>query len=251
MLKKKILLIGGSGNLGTEILKSGLFANIHYPKRKVFNLLNLEGMKKFLYKNNFEIIINCASLARVKDCESNISLAIDNNILGILNLVKAIQEYEKKLKKKILLIHISTDAVYPSLKGNYREDSKLGPYNVYGWSKLASEFLVRILDKIVIIRTRFYNKKSIKYRYSATDIFTSQSEISSMPKYIYYLIKDKFLGIINVGDSKNSDFKIYKKINQNLRPFKRKNLIKILGFEIAKDASLNLQKFNNIKKKYE
>ena len=72
-----------------------------------------------------------------------------------------------------------------------------------------------------------------------------------MPKHIYYLIKDKFLGIINVGDSKNSDFKIYKKINQNLRPFKRKNLIKILGFEIAKDASLNLQKFNNIKKKYE
>ena len=250
-MNKKILLIGGSGNLGSQIIKSGLYTNIHYPSRKKLDLRKLEGMKKYIRKNNFNIIINCASLARVKDCEKNISLTIDNNILGTLNLVKAIQDYEIKKKKKIVLIQISTDAVYPSLKGNYRENSKLGPYNVYGWSKLASEFLVRVLQKVIIIRTRFYKKNLIKYKYSANDIFTSQIDISLMPKYIYYLIKDKFFGIINIGDSRKSDFKIYKEIKPNLKPFKRKDLLKNLGFEIAKDASLNLNKFNKIKKKYE
>ena len=250
-MNKKILLIGGSGNLGSEIIKSGLYTNIHYPSRKKLDLRNLEGMKKYIRKNNFNIIINCASLARVKDCENNKSLTIDNNILGTLNLVKAIQDYEIKKKKKIILIQISTDAVYPSLKGNYKENSKLGPYNVYGWSKLASEFLVRVLEKVIIIRTRFYKKNLIKYKYSANDIFTSQTDISLMPKYIYYLIKDRFFGIINIGDSKKSDYEIYKKIKPSLKVFKRKNLIKNLGFEIAKDASLNLKKFNKIRKKYE
>ena len=110
-MNKKILLIGGSGNLGSQIIKSGLYTNIHYPSRKKLDLRNLEGMKKYIRKNNFNIIINCASLARVKDCENNKSLTIDNNILGTLNLVKAIQAYEIKKKKN----RINTDIYRRSL----------------------------------------------------------------------------------------------------------------------------------------
>ena len=36
--------------------------------------------------------------------------------------------YQSHHKKKIKLIHISTDGVYPSTKGNYFENSKLKPY---------------------------------------------------------------------------------------------------------------------------
>ena len=48
-----------------------------------------------------------------------------------------------------------------------------------------------------------------------------------------------------------SDYKLYKQSNFNLKPFKRRDLIKKLNFKIAKDASLNLKLFNKIKKKYE
>lgn len=251
MINKKILLIGGSGNLGSSILKSKLFKSILSPSRKDLDLQNYKKIEKILYKHNFDLIINCASLARMRLCEKNISEAINNNIQGTLNLVKNILNFKLKKKKNIKLIYISSDAVYPSTKGNYKENSDLGPYNTYGWTKLSAEYLVKTLDDFVIIRTRFYDKKKLKYRYSASDVFTSQIDINLVSIYLSYIIKENFKGVINIGRNKISDYKLYKNFIPKLKAFKRKNLVKKLNFEIAKDSSLNLNLFNKIKKKYE
>jgi len=248
---KNILLIGGSGNLGSEIIKSNIFKNIYAPSKKKLNLLDKKRIKKILKTKKFGLIINCAFLARMKYCEKNPGKAIENNVKGTFNLVNEILDYQKRYRKKIKIIHISSDAVYPSTKGNYSEDSKLGPYNVYGWTKLASEFLVKMIGDYIIIRTRFYKKSLIKYKFSADDIYTSQIEISYLPKYINYLIKENYQGVINIGNKKKSDYEIYKNINKKLKSFKRKDLLKKLKFNIAKDASLKLSKFNKIKSKYE
>ena len=247
MKKNKILLIGGSGNLGNKIIESNLFKDLYAQKKKILNLLNSSQIFSILKKKNINTIIHCASLARMKECENDIAKTINNNILGTYNLVKAIIE----LKKKIKIIYLSTDAVYPSVRGNYKENGYLGPYNNYGWSKLSAEFLIRMISDHIIIRTRFYDRDKINYRFSASDIFTSQIEIRSLVKYIYYLILDNFIGTINIGDKRVSDFKLYKKIKPKLKSFKRKDLIKKLNFKIAKDASLNLTTFNKIKKNYE
>ena len=37
---KKILLLGGSGNLGRAIIKSRLFKFLYYPSRKKLNILD-------------------------------------------------------------------------------------------------------------------------------------------------------------------------------------------------------------------
>ena len=247
-MNSKILLIGGSGNLGSEILKSNLFKNIYAPPKKKLNILYTHQIRDTLKKINPKTIIHCASLARMKECEKDKSSAINNNVLGTLNLIKQILEFQKI---NIKLIYISSDAVYPSIKGNYKESSELGPYNVYGWTKLSAEFLVKILSNYIIIRTRFYNKEKINYKFSASDIFTSQIDIKKLPKYIKYLLKENYIGEINVGGKKISDFSLYKRIKPKLKAFKRKNLIKSLKFKIAKDSSLNLRNFNRIKKKYE
>ena len=44
----------------------------------------------------------------------------DINLIGVINLVDEIKKYDKNIK----LIHISSDGVYPSLKGNYSEKVK-------------------------------------------------------------------------------------------------------------------------------
>ena len=251
MKKKKTLLIGGSGNLGLQIIKSKIFKNIYAPKKVFLNLLNPKQINRIFKKNKITTIINCASIARMKECEKNVGKAINNNIEGTYNLVKAILEYQKKSKKKIKLVHISSDAVYSSIKGNYKENSNLGPYNNYGWTKLSAEYLIKMIENSIIVRTRFYNKEVIKYKFSASDIFTSQVEVSLLPKYINYLLKENYSGVINVGGKKKSDFQIYKKINPKLKKFKRKDLINKLKFKIAKDSSLNLKIFNKIKNKYE
>ena len=244
---KKILLIGGSGSLGETIVKSGYFKSLYFPPKKDLNLLNKKSIRKTLNKNNFYLLINCAAMARIVDCERNPSKAIKVNIGGTYNLIKEVIMYQKKNKKKIKFLHISSDAVYPSLKGNYSEKGFLGPYNVYGWTKLASEFLVMTLKNYVIIRTRFYDKKKIKFKKSATDLFTSSVEINDLVKKIKIIISKNFSGIVNVGTKRHSDYAVYKKIKGDLQPCKRKDIMKNLNVNLAKDSSMNLNVFKKIK----
>ena len=245
---RKTLLIGGSGNLGLAIIKSGFFKNLYSPKKKNFNLSSRESIRKALNKNKFDLIINCAAMARILECEKNVSEAININIGGTFNLVKEILNYEAKYRKKVKLIHMSSDAVYPSLGGNYSEKSNLGPYNVYGWTKLASEFLVEFIDKHVIIRTRFFVKEKIKFKKSASDIFTSNIEVNDLVKKIKMIALKNYVGIVNVGSKRHSDYVAYKKYKVNLKPCKRKDIIKNLKVNLAKDSSMNLSLFNKVKK---
>ena len=92
--KKKILLIGGSGTLGSSIIKSKIFNNIEAPEKKNLNLLKSSSIKKYLNKK-YDLIINCAAMARMKDCEKNSFKAVKINIFGTLNLVKEIINYRK------------------------------------------------------------------------------------------------------------------------------------------------------------
>ena len=97
---KKTLLIGGSGNLGSAIIKSKLFKNLYYPKKRDLNLLKRNNIKRILKKYKFGLIINCAAMARIVDCEKNPKKAIKINIDGTSNLVEEILSYEATYKKK-------------------------------------------------------------------------------------------------------------------------------------------------------
>ena len=243
---KKVLLIGGSGTLGSSIVRSNIFKNLDFPNKKNLNLLNKSSISKFL-KKEYDLVINCAAIARMKTCEKKPIKAIKVNIFGTLNLVKEIINYENRYKKKIKLIHISTDGVYPSIKGNYSETSTTKPYNVYGWTKLCSEIFVKMLGNYIVIRTRFFDKTKIRFSTAAIDIFTSMIEVKSLVKEIKNISLSKFVGIINVGGKRRSDFLNYKKFKKNIRPCKRKDIVKNLSFEIAKDASMNLYLLKKVK----
>ena len=70
--------------------------------------------------------------------------------------MKAISISEKKFNTKILLIHISTDAVYESIHGNYREIDKCRPQNIYGKSKLMGEKYVKKLKNYIYGNKRYH-----------------------------------------------------------------------------------------------
>ena len=91
-------------------------------------------------------------------CEKYKDKSYAVNVLGVQNLREIILKIKER---KIKLIQISSDAVYPSIKGNYSENSKLKPYNYYGKTKFFSEKIVKKLDDFIIIRTRFFNKKKL------------------------------------------------------------------------------------------
>ncbi len=243
--KSKLLIIGGSGNLGKAFQNNTFFKNSYFPSKKKLNLFKKSDIKKFLSENKIKIIINTAALARMRECEKNRSLAYKTNVIGCQNLVDII-----KLKyKSIKLIHISTDGVYPSIKGNYKETSKLKPYNYYGRTKLEAERIVKKLSNCLIIRTRFFNKDKIKFNTAAYDSFSSAIEVKILVNIVKVLIKKNISGIINVGGKRISDYLLYKKYNRNIKKCKRSEIQDKIKFKISKDASLNCNLLKKILKK--
>ena len=98
-VNKKVLLIGGGGTLGSSIVKLKIFKDLDAPPKKKLNLLKRISIKKTL-KEEYHLIINCAAIARMKECEKNPNKAINVNVFGTLNLVKEIMSYEAISKKK-------------------------------------------------------------------------------------------------------------------------------------------------------
>ena len=103
------------------------------------------------------------------------------------------------------------------------------------------------MKNYIIIRARFFDKRNIKYNTAATDIFTSAMEVENLVKEIKNIYLTKFTGVINVGKRRSSDFENYKKFKPKIKPCKRKDIVKNLDFEIAKDASMNLNLFKKLK----
>ncbi len=245
-LKDNILLLGGSGTLGKAIIKSKLFKKLKYPSKKKLNILNQAKIENFIKKNNINIILHCAALARVKECEKNKKKAFKVNVIGTKNVVNAVLNCSKFSKQKIKILFISSDGVYPSTKGNYKETDKLKSYNYYGLTKIKAEKFVRKLKYFIIIRTRFFDKKKIKFKYSATNIFTSSLEVNKLVNYIYKIQKKNFNGILNIGRNKISDYDNYKKYLKNIKPCDKKEIFSQVNFKLATDASLNLNKLKKI-----
>ena len=99
-MKLKILLLGGSGNLGSKIIKSNFFTNLKSPSKRKLNILDKTGIEKFLIKHEINLIIHCAAIARVKDCEGNKNMAKKININGTKNIISAILKIKKFIIEK-------------------------------------------------------------------------------------------------------------------------------------------------------
>jgi len=245
-VKNNVLLLGGSGTLGSSIIKSGFFKKILFPRSKELNILNQKQLEKYFLKHNIKLIIHCAALARVRDCETNKKKAFKINVQGTSNIVRTILKLNKNYNKKIKLIFISSDAVYKSCDGKYKETDKLLAYNFYGTTKIKGEKLVKKLKRYIIIRTRFFDKKNIKFKRYAYNIFTSSLEVEKLAEYIFKLVQKKFNGTINIGRNKISDFKLYKKFKKTIKSCDKSEIIENLNLKIATDASLDLSKMKKV-----
>ncbi len=236
---KSILLTGGTGQLGQAIKNSGFFPSLLTPSRQVFDITKPETIEKYFSENKIYAVIHCAALARMAECEKNPLKAIEANIIGTGNMVMEVIKKEKISNISIRFIHISTDGVYPCSRGNYSEQGETIPYNKYGWTKLGAECLVNLLSNFCIIRTSFFNPKNIRFDCSATDIFSSKIPIDYLAKAIAVMLKSDFIGTINIGGEKKSDYERYKEFKPSLRPCTREDILKGFHFKIAHDSSLN------------
>lgn len=145
----KILLLGASGQLGTDLVKALSGHQLVAPARQSLDLLQFDRVRRVLQSERPRVVINTAAFHRVDDCESRVSTAFEVNGEAVRNLALAARDIEA------VLVHYSTDYVFDGVAGRpYLESDLARPLNVYGASKLAGEHLLAsVWEKHVLIRT--------------------------------------------------------------------------------------------------
>ena len=148
MNKKKIIVTGGSGDLGQALipkLVSDGFNCISISKKSSGNKLvknikcditNFRKLNLVINKFKPDIIIHLAGLTGNIACETNPKKAFLTNVFGTLNILKS----SIKLKPKI--IFISTGEIYGKTKNKVNENALPKPVNIYGITKMLSENLI-------------------------------------------------------------------------------------------------------------
>ncbi len=231
----KIIFLGGNGRFGKIFKKFSKIKSILYPNKKELDILNTNSIKNYLVKNKPKILIHAAGLSRPMDIhEKNIIQSINKNIIGTCNLVKACSSY------KVKIIYLSTSYVYPGIRGNYKENDSLLPYNNYAWSKLGGECAVQMYKNSLIIRLSMTEKPFI-HKHAFNDLITNfmfhEDVVKIFPKLI------KLNGIINVGGKSQSVFSFAKKHNKKIKGVKHSKFIKT---KIPLNHSMNLKKLKKI-----
>ena len=160
----RILVTGSSGMLGkdiVEILSNNINCSVYGFSRTVNprfsdahqvigDLTNLEFLSSSLDKINPDVIVHCAAIVNVDECETNKRVAevLHRDITAILARYKS---------RSTRFIYISTDSVFDGQKGNYTEEDMPNPINYYAKTKRDGEIVVLENNhNAVVIRTNIY-----------------------------------------------------------------------------------------------
>lgn len=152
MKRKKIIITGAYGQLGSECRKIMSAAYDVYPfSKKELDIRDMDRVNSVVGDIRPHVILNCAAYTDVDGAESNKDIAEEVNVKGVANLAKVASNYGAKI------IHISTDYVFDGRKEipkAYTEYDQPSPISVYGDTKLEGEEQVRnICHNYIILRT--------------------------------------------------------------------------------------------------
>lgn len=163
----KILVTGGGGYIGAHFInrlkghevlvvdnfcqgRNNVIKGIKYEEYDIRDGFNLVQIFKAFKP---DVVVHYAAVANVPDSVANPFKYYDNNILGGLNVLGAMQA--SGCKK---IIFSSTAAVYSGSDAPLTEDSPTNPTNPYGHSKLMFEQILKDYNKA-------YGIESISFRY--------------------------------------------------------------------------------------
>jgi len=196
LYNKTILIFGGSGSLGNELIKRYLKNNIIYiysrdenkhwkmsllyknnPKLKfiIGDIRDFNKVKQSLLRVNPNIIIIASALKHIDRCEFESNESIDTNLIGTQNIVNSIEELK--------LEHLETTCFIST-------DKACSPVNVYGMCKALSETLV-------IEKAKYIKKgKFVVVRYgnvlnSRGSIIPILKEIGENKDYSFFKLTDE------------------------------------------------------------
>ena len=159
---KTVVVTGGLGFIGSNLINilskkkyfiinidkvtyasnfKNILSNINNYKFYQRDINDQNFIRIILKKYNPSLIFNVAAETHVDRSIDGPKQFIDSNIYGVFNLLEAV----RKFKKKIKLIHVSTDEVYGDIIKNEssKESDPYNPSSPYSASKASSDLLIK------------------------------------------------------------------------------------------------------------
>ncbi len=233
----KVVFSGGSGRFGKVLKKIRTSFNVSYPKKNELNIENLNSIIRYIKKHKPKIFVHMAGLSRPMSVhENNINKSINLNIIGTANVVLACK------KLNIKLVYISTNFVYPGIKGRFKETDPVKPFNNYGWSKLGGEASVHMYKNSLILRTCMTEEPFV-HKKAFGDVLTNFEYHKKIGEMLFKLINEK--GIINLGGKPQSVHEFAKEKKLHVKKIFAK---KIFGKNYPLRQDMNIIKLKKILK---
>jgi len=201
---KKFGVIGYGGKIGSRLVSRADFVPIKC------NILFPESLEP--YRDlDFDVIINCAGISSVQECEDNYDNAIKVNTLAVETLHRA-------FGKRVLTI--SSDHVF-SGRGLWlpTEKTKINPVSGYGFSKVGAETISQANKGKVIRLSRAITLQDedistyLSYLRSGKEIevpsffFRNYAHVDFVANGIEYFVRnwDDMPQLVNYGGSQNTN----------------------------------------------
>lgn len=228
----QILLTGGSGLLGRELLR--LDDSLVAPSHEELDITDAKSVAEYVATRRPDAILHAAAVTDNREVEADPAEALKVNIIGTTNLALAC------LGTRIRLVYLSTDYVYPGERGDHREADELLPSNLYAWTKLAGEAAVRAVPNHLIIRTSF-GASQFAYPAAFTDKWSSKEYVDVVAADILEAAKSPLTGVLNIGGQKRTLYEYARERNPGVRGVERGPL----SVESPADTSMDLTRWRD------
>src|SRR5262249_34562521 len=146
----KYAVLGAAGQLGRDLCPR-LEGEVVALTRDQADLTRPDSLRSTLESVRPDVVVNCAAYNLVDRAESEPEAAFAVNAWGVRNLAMLCRDLDCSL------VHFSSDYVFGPDEGRrapYTAADSPGPVSIYGLSKLAGEYVVRMTcPRHFIIRT--------------------------------------------------------------------------------------------------
>lgn len=224
---KKILVLGGNGQLGNCIKKIASNFDSKYEftftDSQTLDITSQDQISDFFYDLKPDFCINASAYTSVDLAEKEVEKAFAVNADGVGYLAESCKEHNTTL------IHVSTDYVFDGETNlDYSEDDFTNPIGVYGNSKLKGEELaLENNPKTIILRTSWlyseFNKNFVK---TMLNLFSQKDELG--------IVADQFGQPTNSNDLAQAIMTIIESSQKSYGVFHFSNYPETTWFDFAK-----------------
>lgn len=190
-----ILITGGSGRLGKELVK--LLPEALAPSHQELDVASFDSVYDYFQQRPVELVIHCAAYTPARGAERFPMKAYDVNVRGTRNLAS----YTSK-EKACRFVLLST-CVFDGARGDYPEEEIPTPINEYQRTKVEAECTVQhLLKGYVIIRTNFIPRGRWPYLAAFSDRYANYLYVDQVAAAVLEIAKSDVTGVIHVSGSR-------------------------------------------------